>query len=123
MSDNVKSEENEIVQEKVDIQKLSIIHFHGFLGNVRAVFCPNANNVKNLVYEETQKNIKVVLDRTPQELIAPKQYDAIIIDEGQDFGQDNIEENDIIQILETIIVDQEKVIEFADKHNIVIMAV
>lgn len=78
-------EENEIVQEKVDIQKLSIIHFHGFLGNVRAVFCQNANNVKNLVYEETQKNIKVVLDRTPQELIAPKQYDAIIIDEGQDF--------------------------------------
>lgn len=34
-------------------------------------------------------------------------YQHIIIDEGQDFGQDNIEENDIIQILETIIVDQE----------------
>ncbi|MCQ2515468.1 MAG: ATP-binding domain-containing protein [Saccharofermentans sp.] len=36
-------------------------------------------------------------------------YQHIIIDEGQDFGQDNIEENDIIQLLETIIVDNYKV--------------
>jgi len=36
-------------------------------------------------------------------------YQHIIIDEGQDFGQDNIEENDIIQLLESIIVDRDDV--------------
>lgn len=34
-------------------------------------------------------------------------YQHIIIDEGQDFGQENIEENGIIQLLESIIVDRE----------------
>ena len=35
-------------------------------------------------------------------------YDHVIIDEGQDFGQDNIEENAIISLLESIIVDREE---------------
>lgn len=34
-------------------------------------------------------------------------YQHVIIDEGQDFGQDFIEENEIIQLLENIITDQE----------------
>ena len=36
-------------------------------------------------------------------------YAHIIIDEGQDFGQSNIEENEIIGLLENIIVDRENV--------------
>jgi len=35
-------------------------------------------------------------------------YQHIIIDEGQDFGHEIIEENDIIQLLETIIVDRDE---------------
>jgi len=35
-------------------------------------------------------------------------YKHIIIDEGQDFGHDFIEENDIIQLMESIIVDQDE---------------
>lgn len=34
-------------------------------------------------------------------------YQHVVIDEGQDFGQDYIEENDIIQLLETIIIDRD----------------
>lgn len=78
-------DENEIAPEKVDMQKLAVIHFHGFLSIVRATFCKESDNVNYLTKEETQRNIKDVLDRTPQELIVQKQYDAIIIDEGQDF--------------------------------------
>lgn len=36
-------------------------------------------------------------------------YQHIVIDEGQDFGQDFIEENEIIQLLENIITDQEDI--------------
>ena len=36
-------------------------------------------------------------------------YAHVIIDEGQDFGQSNIEENEIIGLLENIIVDRENV--------------
>mgnify|MGYP000371457851 CR=1 FL=1 len=35
------------------------------------------------------------------------EYKHVIIDEGQDFGQDNIEENDIIELLENIIIDRD----------------
>lgn len=78
-------EENEIVPVKVDIQKLAVIHFHGFLKLVKAAFCKKTDNVKSLIDEETHIKIKDILDRTTQDLISPKQYDAIIIDEGQDF--------------------------------------
>lgn len=49
--------------------------------------------------------MKVALEEMYVEETFP--YKHIIIDEGQDFGQDNIEENDIIQTLESIILDRD----------------
>lgn len=50
------------------------------------------------------KDLKEFLENQYLEGTFP--YQHVVIDEGQDFGQDNIEENDIIQLIEAIIVDR-----------------
>lgn len=77
-------------------KKYPEIHFYSIDGYACSV-CKTEKSDYPLLYKELQKQF--MADKFP--------YQHIIIDEGQDFGQDFIEDNDILQLLCDIVTADE----------------